>query len=83
VKHEAQIIQSSSGDDGGGRNREFYRETWLRGRIDAPLNNAGYTRIGSLEKTTIEEAKQLFETKGKWTMNLGRLSRYATPFSRL
>jgi hypothetical protein len=26
VKHEAQIIQSRSGDDGDGRNREFYRE---------------------------------------------------------
>ena len=26
VKHEAQIIQGRSGDDGDGRNREFYRE---------------------------------------------------------
>src|SRR5215469_6496243 len=32
------------------------------GRIDALVNNAGYTLIGSLEETTIEEAKQLFET---------------------
>ena len=32
------------------------------GRIDALVNNAGYTLIGSLEETTIDEAKQLFET---------------------
>ncbi len=32
------------------------------GRIDALVNNAGYTLIGSLEETSIEEAKQLFET---------------------
>ena len=32
------------------------------GRIDALINNAGYTLIGSLEETTIDEAKQLFET---------------------
>lgn len=32
------------------------------GRIDALVNNAGYTLIGSLEETSIDEAKQLFET---------------------
>src|SRR5215472_9918919 len=32
------------------------------GRIDALVNNAGYALIGSLEETTIEEAKELFET---------------------
>src|SRR5260370_3135497 len=32
------------------------------GRIDALVNNAGYTLIGSLEETSIEEAKQLFDT---------------------
>jgi NAD(P)-dependent dehydrogenase (short-subunit alcohol dehydrogenase family) len=32
------------------------------GRIDALVNNAGYTLIGSLEETMSEEAKQLFET---------------------
>jgi len=32
------------------------------GRIDALVNNAGYTLVGSLEETAIEEAKQLFET---------------------
>ncbi len=30
------------------------------GRIDALVNNAGYTLIGSLEETTTDEAKQLF-----------------------
>jgi len=32
------------------------------GRVDALVNNAGYTLIGSLEETSIEEAKELFET---------------------
>jgi short-subunit dehydrogenase len=32
------------------------------GRIDALVNNAGYTLIGSLEETSIEEAKAVFET---------------------
>jgi NADP-dependent 3-hydroxy acid dehydrogenase YdfG len=32
------------------------------GRIDALVNNAGYALIGALEETTIEEAKQLFDT---------------------
>jgi NAD(P)-dependent dehydrogenase (short-subunit alcohol dehydrogenase family) len=32
------------------------------GRIDALVNNAGYTLIGSLEETSMEEAKQVFET---------------------
>ena len=32
------------------------------GRIDALVNNAGYTLIGSLEETSIGEAQQLFET---------------------
>jgi len=32
------------------------------GRIDALVNNAGYTLIGSLEETSIGEAKEVFET---------------------
>lgn len=32
------------------------------GRIDALVNNAGYTLIGALEETSIEEARQILET---------------------
>ena len=33
------------------------------GRIDTLVNNAGYTLIGSFEETSLEEAKELFDTK--------------------
>ncbi len=32
------------------------------GRIDALVNNAGFTLIGSLEETSLEEAREVFET---------------------
>src|SRR5713101_6824654 len=32
------------------------------GRIDALVNNAGYALIGALEETSIEDARDLFET---------------------
>ena len=32
------------------------------GRIDALVNNAGYTLMGSLEETSLAEAKEVFET---------------------
>jgi NAD(P)-dependent dehydrogenase (short-subunit alcohol dehydrogenase family) len=32
------------------------------GRIDALVNNAGYALLGSLEETSIDEAKRVFET---------------------
>ena len=32
------------------------------GRIDTLVNNAGYMLIGSLEETSLEEAKELFDT---------------------
>jgi len=49
-------------DDEASVNRGVQEVIERAGRIDAVVNNAGYSLVGSIEDTSIEEAKAQFET---------------------
>src|SRR5437879_12782821 len=48
-------------DDKGGKNA-VKSVLDAAGKIDILINNAGYSIAGALEETSVEEARQLFET---------------------
>jgi len=56
-----ELIEMNVNDDGSVR--ETVRSVLEKaGKIDVLINNAGYSLAGGLEETSVEEARQLFET---------------------
>ena len=56
-----ELIEMDVNDDGSVR--EAVRSVLEKaGKIDVLINNAGYSLAGGLEETSVEEARQLFET---------------------
>ena len=49
-------------DDEASVNRGVAEVYQRAGRIDAVVNNAGYSLVGSIEDTSVTEAKAQFET---------------------
>jgi NADP-dependent 3-hydroxy acid dehydrogenase YdfG len=58
---QVELIEMDVKDDGSVR--EAVRSVLEKaGKIDVLINNAGYSLAGGLEETSVEEARQLFET---------------------
>lgn len=58
---QVELIEMDVNDDGSVR--EAVRSVLEKaGKIDVLINNAGYSLAGGLEETSVEEARQLFET---------------------
>ena len=58
---QVELIEMDVNDDGSVR--EAIRSVLEKaGKIDVLINNAGYSLAGGLEETSVEEARQLFET---------------------
>jgi NAD(P)-dependent dehydrogenase (short-subunit alcohol dehydrogenase family) len=58
---QVELIDMDVNDDGSVR--EAVRSVLEKaGKIDVLINNAGYSLAGGLEETSVEEARQLFET---------------------